>query len=773
MLRWNIWHVIALLLWFTAAQVVAVQEVIIEPSTSARGLLAEARATPVSAQERAWLNKIGTVRLALVRSDWPPFDIMGSGERYLGLSADYALLMSARLGIKIQPVVFATWNDAMDAVRAGRADLLASVAQTPERENFLAFTRPYAESARVVITRDDNRSIISLADVRDKRLAVERGFPIQEELQRFAPDAAAIVVDSTLEALLRVSRGEADAYIGSGIPALYLIEYELITNLVVRAPAGMAASALRFALRRDLAPLAALFDRTLIAMTDQERSAISHQWITLSAVAGLSSSNNLFSSTEREWIAQHPSIRVGYVPNRRPLSFTDPQGSFVGLVADYSTVVAERAGLQIEFVSAANETELLEFLGIGQIDVAAALSRTTERAALVTYSRAFASLPLGLIRRRGEAAPDTLAGRRAAVPPGIELDQALGRDAGKVSVVRVADGTAIATAITSGKADLGIETLPVLSEIARGNSSLDITDLRNTPPAELAFAVAGDNSILSNIIDKALGNITAAEHERLRQRWFASFTQREMDWGVFLRTALPIALALLAIGGFVTVWNSRLKKQIQHRERAERALADQLTFQQVLLDTIPSPVFIKDRDARYLSCNRAFELAFGFERERIRGKTVAEAGHFDPAAASQIQTKQLDLIARGGESEQSKESTRLADGEQHELLVWETCQKYRGRSRRYDWRAIGCDGSDASTRNRRCGESSQERLSRHHEPRDSHADECHSRFSRVDELHAARSGPESHLASGSRRRRFAARDHQRYSRPIQDRGWEI
>jgi two-component system, NarL family, sensor histidine kinase EvgS len=665
------------LIWTMLSAAVAADNIVIESSTSIRGLLTKSRATPLSEPERAWLGKLGSIKLALVRSDWPPFDIIGSGDRYLGLSADYALLMGDRLGIKIQPVAFVTWNDALDAVRTGRADLLVSIARTPERESFLAFTRPYAESARVVITRDDNRSIISLADVRDKRLAVERGFPIQEELRRFAPNAEAIVVDSTLEALNRVSRGDADAYIGSGIPALYLIEYELITNLAVRAQAGMATSSLGFALRRELAPLAELFDRTLIAMTEHERNAISQQWIALSATSRLNSNNKLLTNNEREWISQHPILRVGQVANRRPLSFIDPQSNLVGLTTDYATVVAERAGVQIENVTAANEAELLAMLTSGQIDVATALSRSAERATVAAFSRAFATLPWGIATRQGEPAPKSLAGKRVAVPIGIELAQINGQDAAQIAVVAVKDASALAEAVASGKADIGIETLPVLYDIARSDrgSALRISDIRSAAPAELAFAVAKNDSPLLSIIDKALGNITAVEHERLRQRWFASFTQREMDWGIFLRTALPIAFALLSIVGVVAVWNRRLKKQVLQREQAERALAEQLNFQQVLLDTVPIPVFVKDREARYLSCNRAFEQAFNFDREKIRGKTVVEAGHFSPTAGAQILAKQRAMLERRGINERSKERTRLADGEEHDLVVWETCFK--------------------------------------------------------------------------------------------------
>ncbi len=57
---------------------------------------------------------------------------------------------------------------------------------------------------------------------------------------------------------------------------------------------------------------------------------------------------------------------------------------------------------------------------------------------------------------------------------------------------------------------------------------------------------------------------------------------------------------------------------------AEHALQKkyQADFFQRLIDAMPYPVFYKDRQGRYLSCNRAFEKFFGLQRDRIAGQTV-------------------------------------------------------------------------------------------------------------------------------------------------------
>lgn len=93
----------------------------------------------------------------------------------------------------------------------------------------------------------------------------------------------------------------------------------------------------------------------------------------------------------------------------------------------------------------------------------------------------------------------------------------------------------------------------------------------------------------------------------------------------------------------------------------QRALNEQVHFQQELLDAIPIPVFYKDRDGVYLGVNRAWEAFFGRPAETIVGKTVF-ALYPEQSAVAQahdvkdqalweqhgVQTYEIDIPAAGG-----------------------------------------------------------------------------------------------------------------------------
>ncbi|MEN6625777.1 MAG: PAS domain S-box protein [Candidatus Sumerlaeia bacterium] len=108
-------------------------------------------------------------------------------------------------------------------------------------------------------------------------------------------------------------------------------------------------------------------------------------------------------------------------------------------------------------------------------------------------------------------------------------------------------------------------------------------------------------------------------------------------------------------------------RDLSERKRAERELQDRLMFQQALLDTIPHPMFIKDFNARFLGCNKAYRKAFGIASEDLRGKTVLDLDYIPMEARLRFHEEDTRAIR-----EVSRLSYELpivyADGQTHVTL---------------------------------------------------------------------------------------------------------
>ncbi len=114
----------------------------------------------------------------------------------------------------------------------------------------------------------------------------------------------------------------------------------------------------------------------------------------------------------------------------------------------------------------------------------------------------------------------------------------------------------------------------------------------------------------------------------------------------------------------------KLECEVEDRQHAELALAESQRFLQLVLDCLPTPVFYKDTEGRFLGCNQAFEKYMGYPRSDIIGHTLYDLAPEDLAledlaaentAADQALFRELE--------EQVYESTVSgADGVRHNVV---------------------------------------------------------------------------------------------------------
>jgi len=87
-------------------------------------------------------------------------------------------------------------------------------------------------------------------------------------------------------------------------------------------------------------------------------------------------------------------------------------------------------------------------------------------------------------------------------------------------------------------------------------------------------------------------------------------------------------------------------RDITDRKEAQRKLTEQLEFLQLLIETIPSPIYFKDVDGRYQILNQAFAEYLGVQREDLRGKSVHET--FSESQAEVYADKDRELFNQPG-----------------------------------------------------------------------------------------------------------------------------
>ncbi|MBN1165705.1 MAG: PAS domain S-box protein, partial [Methanospirillaceae archaeon] len=131
---------------------------------------------------------------------------------------------------------------------------------------------------------------------------------------------------------------------------------------------------------------------------------------------------------------------------------------------------------------------------------------------------------------------------------------------------------------------------------------------------------------------------------------------------MFSKTALMKADG--TVGGIVGVIFD-----ISDRKLAEQEVSEKLNYVKALMDSMASPVFLRDRNGVYEDCNKAFEELVGMSKNEIIGKTIHD---FFPKELADHYRHKDDLIIEKPHVQQYEYVITNAAGETQEVLFSKT-----------------------------------------------------------------------------------------------------
>ena len=111
--------------------------------------------------------------------------------------------------------------------------------------------------------------------------------------------------------------------------------------------------------------------------------------------------------------------------------------------------------------------------------------------------------------------------------------------------------------------------------------------------------------------------------------------------------------------------NIKIAQTLKERDKLLNSLRESEAFLKTLIDTIPTPVFYKDKDGKYLGFNRAFETFFGEKRERLIGKSVFD---INPPELAETYHAQDDVLFNSGGVQRYESQWKNAHGELRDFI---------------------------------------------------------------------------------------------------------
>jgi signal transduction histidine kinase/ABC-type amino acid transport substrate-binding protein/DNA-binding response OmpR family regulator len=232
------------------------------------------------------------------------------------------------------------------------------------------------------------------------------------------------------------------------------------------------------------------------------------------------------SANEKQWLTQHPTVRLGVEPNWPPYSFIEPSGKFTGFSADIIKLVEQRLNININVIAENDWATLLEKTKNHEIDLISNIVFTPERKKYLSFTTPYFKPPSSIFIHSSSPEVNSLKdlfGKTVAVENQYSMHERLTNEFPQIKLLPFKDTTEALKALSRSKVDAYIGNQGSVNWIASQNALTNIK-LAQASGSELngqhhRLAVRKDWPLFASILNKVVANFSPLELSSIRQRW--------------------------------------------------------------------------------------------------------------------------------------------------------------------------------------------------------------------------------------------------------------
>lgn len=468
-------------------------------------------------------------------------------------------LLAQKVGLKVEFISGYSWQEYLQMIRSGDLDVMANIAFSEQREEYLRFTTPYLRQAQGIYYKADRQPVNSIERLHRATIAVPEGFYIYDMLSQ-DPRFSVIPTKDSLESLLMVSTGQADATIESMTVAEHLLHKYSVPGLAATSPPQMETTeplSLRLAVNRNNPVLHQILQKAINALSEQEMRQLQYKW-----TANPTESQHYLHLTGEElsWMDNRAAVRICSVANHLPYETLTKQGQHLGAFADLLDIMRKNSGLNIRLVPVKHYQEAMQQLRAGGCDI---ISRAAPgvNPEDIELSQPLLASPLVIATRLDEVYVDRLSNLKSepvAVVGNGHVHAYLDHHYPQLNLQAYDNMQMALNAVAEGTVFGVIDTLPAISRHIAKDHRTDIKisgELVSQYPSVLA--TLGSNAILLQVINKAIQSITPEQFENAANQWLQTPVLTEpKDYQLIKQIGAGTAILL----SLIFLWNRKLSK---------------------------------------------------------------------------------------------------------------------------------------------------------------------------------------------------------------------
>jgi len=574
----------------------------------------------LSVEEKNYLNSKPYISV-LSLENFQPFSFRKNGIP-MGYSVDTMKLIGKTLNKKIQ---FNTlpWNEQLEMLKSGELDIIPHLAITDERKKFANYTNFNHITFLIGFAIEKDKQISSMKDLKNKKLAVVKGYYLHKHLEKNFPEIKLLLFKSTEEAVKAVAKGKAFAVVDN-IPTLnYFIQDKWLSNLKIANVDDFGLpleTHMPMGVPKDDKHLKSILEKVYTSFSHKKIMQLKQKW-TLNQQSDFI---NTLSEKEKSYLSKLSKIRICVEPNWMPYERITADNQYEGIIADLTKVLSERLNTPFVLQPTKSYAKSQQKLLAGECDVIPAEVATDEMKkkfltteVLHRAPRAFAThferdIVLDFAELKNEkvgvlknSPAQTLLPKYY---PGLKLIPFENTDH---AIQKVANKEIDAFVNIIGAISYSIKTQGLYSVKIGGVISKDVS---------LSMLVNKQKPELVPILNKAINTLTLEERNKINNKWISVKLEKGVDYSLVWKTIITFFVIVI----WFLWWNRKIAIEKEKIETLNKQLEGYIEI--VDTNVITSST---DLNGNITQVSQAFCDISGYTRDELIGQNHRIINHPD------------------------------------------------------------------------------------------------------------------------------------------------
>ncbi|MBT3276813.1 ABC transporter substrate-binding protein [Candidatus Thioglobus sp.] len=298
----------------------------------------------------------------------------------------------------------------------------------------------------------------------------------------------------------------------------------------------------------------------------------------------------VLTPSQKKWLLEHPSIRLGVDPGFYPIEYKDNRGEYLGISADVVKLLSQQLGVSMQPVSGISWSEVINQAQSNTLDVLPAIAKTKARQQYLLYSKPYMQNNMVIVTTKNHPmirtksmvngrmvySLESLHGKKVAVTKDYPAYQRLADQKDPIELLVKPTTLASLQAVISGEANAAVVFLDAATALLNSHqmTQLRIDDNAFKEPSHIYFAVRKDWPELVEIINMALDVVGPSEINRIQRKWRAT----PVVLGVQKKEVALYLGILMTVIIFIVLWLYFLKKaktkiELQNKANISRLIS--------------------------------------------------------------------------------------------------------------------------------------------------------------------------------------------------------